>query len=102
MGDAIGDTTNFPQPGGVAAGGAHGLAVVTGSRHQEVQELLRERPRRWQITGVAGLIGSHLLEALLKLDQAVVGLDNYATGHARNQDAVTAAAAARALTNSPL
>jgi len=72
---------------------------VTGSRHQEVQELLRQRPRRWLITGVAGFIGSHLLEALLKLDQAVVGLDNYATGYDRNLDEVREAAGARAWRN---
>jgi UDP-N-acetylglucosamine 4-epimerase len=36
------------------------------------------------VTGVAGFIGSHLLEALLKLDQMVVGLDNFATGQAKN------------------
>jgi len=40
--------------------------------------------RRWLVTGVAGFIGSNLLEALLRLDQSVVGLDNFATGHRRN------------------
>jgi UDP-N-acetylglucosamine 4-epimerase len=34
----------------------------------------------WLITGVAGFIGSNLLEALLHLDQKVIGLDNFATG----------------------
>jgi UDP-N-acetylglucosamine 4-epimerase len=38
----------------------------------------------WLITGVAGFIGSNILEQLLKLDQNVVGLDNYATGHEEN------------------
>lgn len=42
----------------------------------------------WLVTGVAGFIGSNLLEALLKLDQQVVGLDNFATGHQRNLDEV--------------
>ncbi len=42
-------------------------------------ELLRQ-PRTWLITGAAGFIGSNLLETLLKLNQRVVGLDNYATG----------------------
>ncbi len=37
--------------------------------------------RAWLITGVAGFIGSNLLEALLERDQRVVGLDNYSTGH---------------------
>jgi UDP-N-acetylglucosamine/UDP-N-acetylgalactosamine 4-epimerase len=47
-------------------------------------------PRTWLITGVAGFIGSNLLETLLKLDQRVVGLDNFATGHQRNLDEVRA------------
>lgn len=42
----------------------------------------------WLITGVAGFIGSNLLETLLKLDQKVVGLDNFSTGHRRNLDEV--------------
>lgn len=41
-------------------------------------------PKTWLITGVAGFIGSNLLEALLKLGQRVVGLDNFATGHIGN------------------
>jgi len=46
--------------------------------------------RTWLVTGVAGFIGSNLLEALLKLDQKVIGLDNFATGHQRNLDEVNA------------
>jgi UDP-N-acetylglucosamine 4-epimerase len=49
---------------------------------------LRARPRKWLVTGAAGFIGSNLVEALLWLDQQVVGLDNYATGHQRNLDEV--------------
>jgi UDP-N-acetylglucosamine/UDP-N-acetylgalactosamine 4-epimerase len=45
-------------------------------------------PRTWLVTGVAGFIGSHLLETLLALDQRVVGLDNFATGHRRNLEQV--------------
>jgi len=45
-------------------------------------------PKTWVITGVAGFIGSHLLEALLSLGQSVIGLDNYSTGHRSNLDEV--------------
>jgi len=45
-------------------------------------------PKTWLITGVAGFIGSNLLEALLLLDQRVVGLDNFSTGYQRNLDEV--------------
>jgi len=52
---------------------------------------LTERPLRWLVTGSAGFIGSHLVHALLELDQTVVGLDNFATGHRSNIDEVGAA-----------
>jgi UDP-N-acetylglucosamine 4-epimerase len=55
-----------------------------------MQQALRAQPRVWLVTGVAGFIGSNLLEALLRLDQRVVGLDNFATGHRRNLDEVRA------------
>jgi len=58
------------------------------SRYQELKQELRAQPRRWLITGVAGFIGSNLLETLLKLDQKVVGIDNFSTGHQHNLDAV--------------
>jgi UDP-N-acetylglucosamine/UDP-N-acetylgalactosamine 4-epimerase len=58
------------------------------NRYQKVCEELLAKPRRWLITGVAGFIGSNLLEKLLKLNQSVVGLDNFATGHQRNLDEV--------------
>jgi UDP-N-acetylglucosamine/UDP-N-acetylgalactosamine 4-epimerase len=61
-----------------------------GARYRDVRQQLQRSPRRWLVTGVAGFIGSHLLEALLKLDQTVVGLDNYATGYARNLEEVRA------------
>lgn len=51
-------------------------------------EQLKLHPKTWLVTGVAGFIGSNLLETLLKLDQRVVGLDNFATGHQRNLDEV--------------
>jgi UDP-N-acetylglucosamine 4-epimerase len=58
------------------------------SRYQQVCETLQHTPKTWLITGVAGFIGSNLLETLLKLDQSVVGLDNFATGHQHNLDEV--------------
>jgi UDP-N-acetylglucosamine 4-epimerase len=61
------------------------------TRYEEVQALLSSRPRRWLVTGVAGFIGSHLLEALLRLDQSVVGLDNFATGSRQNLSEVLSA-----------
>lgn len=56
--------------------------------YQHLQQRLRATPATWLITGVAGFIGSNLLETLLKLNQRVVGLDNFATGHQRNLDEV--------------
>jgi UDP-N-acetylglucosamine/UDP-N-acetylgalactosamine 4-epimerase len=58
------------------------------TRYDDVRDELRARPRRWLVTGVAGFIGSSLLEALLELDQHVSGLDNFATGKRRNLDEV--------------
>ena len=52
---------------------------------------LRGRPRRWLVTGVAGFIGSNLLQSLLEADQQVVGLDNFATGKQANLDEVRSA-----------
>lgn len=60
-------------------------------RYDEVCSNLRAQPRSWLVTGAAGFIGSNLVEVLLRLDQTVVGLDNFATGHARNLDEVRAA-----------
>lgn len=58
------------------------------TRYEQLQTQLRQAPKTWLVTGVAGFIGSNLLETLLKLDQRVVGLDNFATGHQRNLDEV--------------
>lgn len=56
--------------------------------YQQLLTVLPQSPKTWLITGVAGFIGSNLLEALLKLDQRVVGLDNFATGYQHNLDEV--------------
>ena len=58
------------------------------SKYQGVKAQLKLNPKVWLITGVAGFIGSNLLEHLLKLDQTIIGLDNFATGHQRNLDEV--------------
>ena len=58
------------------------------SNYQEAKVQLKSSPKVWLITGVAGFIGSNLLEHLLKLDQTIVGLDNFATGHQHNLDEV--------------
>ncbi len=58
------------------------------NQYQTVCEQLKRAPKTWLITGVAGFIGSNLLETLLKLDQKVVGLDNFATGHQHNLDEI--------------
>lgn len=60
------------------------------SKYQEVQAQLQKEPKVWLVTGVAGFIGSNLLEALLKLDQSVVGLDNFSTGKKANLEEVKA------------
>src|SRR3990167_9508901 len=49
---------------------------------------LLDAPKKWLVTGVAGFIGSNLLEFLLKLNQTVVGLDNFSTGLKANLDEV--------------
>lgn len=56
--------------------------------YAQVKKQLSESPKTWLVTGVAGFIGSNLLETLLKCDQKVVGLDNFATGHQHNLDQV--------------
>ncbi len=55
---------------------------------QRLEKGLLRRPRRWLVTGVAGFIGSHLLERLLLLRQQVVGLDNFSTGLRENLNLV--------------
>lgn len=58
------------------------------TRYEQLLQTLPQAPKTWLITGVAGFIGSNLLETLLNLDQRVVGLDNFATGHQHNLDEV--------------
>jgi UDP-N-acetylglucosamine 4-epimerase len=58
------------------------------SAYQKCQDQLLANPKTWLITGVAGFIGSNLLETLLHLNQNVVGLDNFSTGYQHNLDEV--------------
>jgi len=58
------------------------------SRYAQIKTQLSQSPKTWLITGCAGFIGSNLLEQLLTLNQTVVGLDNFATGHQHNLDEV--------------
>jgi UDP-N-acetylglucosamine 4-epimerase len=60
------------------------------TKYDDVCEQLVNSPRRWLVTGVAGFIGSALLERLLDLGQSVVGVDNFLSGHQRNIDDVLA------------
>lgn len=56
--------------------------------YENLLEKLKGEEHTWLITGVAGFIGSNLLETLLKHNQRVVGLDNFATGFQHNLDEV--------------
>lgn len=58
------------------------------AKYGKVCESLQQTPKSWLITGVAGFIGSNLLEHLLRLNQKVVGLDNFATGYDKNLEEV--------------
>lgn len=58
--------------------------------YDRVRRDLKETPRTWLVTGVAGFIGSNLLEELLSLGQTVVGLDDFSTGYQANLDDVLA------------
>jgi UDP-N-acetylglucosamine 4-epimerase len=62
---------------------------------ERFKAILIEEPKVWLISGVAGFIGSHLLESLLRLDQTIIGLDNFATGNERNLDEVQQLVTAR-------
>jgi UDP-N-acetylglucosamine 4-epimerase len=55
---------------------------------ETLQQKLRDDSKTWLVTGVAGFIGSNLLEELLKHNQHVVGLDNFSTGYQHNLDEV--------------
>lgn len=56
------------------------------TKYQQLQEYLKDNQSTWLITGVAGFIGSNLLEKLLTLNQKVIGLDSFDTGYQHNID----------------
>ena len=56
--------------------------------YKKIINQLQRNPKTWLVTGVAGFIGSNILETLLKLNQKVIGLDNFSTGHQANLDEV--------------
>jgi UDP-N-acetylglucosamine 4-epimerase len=61
---------------------------VISAPYPHLREQLVSAPKVWVVTGVAGFIGSNLLQELLALGQAVVGVDNFSTGHRANLDEV--------------
>jgi UDP-N-acetylglucosamine 4-epimerase len=64
---------------------------VISAPYRHLREQLVAAPKVWVVTGVAGFIGSNLLQELLALGQTVVGVDNFSTGHRGNLDEVLAA-----------
>ncbi len=66
------------------------------TEYSKAIEHLKSNRYSWLVTGAAGFIGSNLVEALLRLKQSVVGLDNFSTGHQRNLDQVQALVGAEA------
>ncbi len=58
------------------------------NRFEEIKKQLTASPKTWLVTGCAGFIGSNVEETLLLLNQKVIGLDNFATGHQHNLDEV--------------
>jgi UDP-N-acetylglucosamine/UDP-N-acetylgalactosamine 4-epimerase len=51
---------------------------------ERITNKLKKEQQTWFVTGVAGFIGSHILETLLKMNQKVIGLDNYFSGYEDN------------------
>jgi len=62
--------------------------LVIAASYRSLRQHLLSNPKTWVITGVAGFIGSNLLQELLSLGQHVVGVDNFSTGHRANLDDV--------------
>ena len=60
------------------------------NKYEQIKKDLIESPKKWVITGVAGFIGSNILEELLDLNQQVLGIDNFSTGSKKNLSEVKA------------
>lgn len=58
------------------------------TKYENLKNNLLKNQYKWLITGVAGFIGSNLLQALLELNQQVIGIDDFSTGHQHNIDDV--------------
>ena len=79
-----------PTPRGVANTRSSMISAIGAWPYSRLRRELAESPRTWLVTGVAGFIGSNILEELLALGQNVVGLDNFSTGLQENLDDVLA------------
>jgi UDP-N-acetylglucosamine 4-epimerase len=88
---------------GSAYGGSEQAHAHADGKHmtayQAAQQHLRQNKFHWLVTGVAGFIGSNLLETLLRLNQKVTGLDNFSTGHRHNLEQVRASVGSDAWNN---
>ena len=62
--------------------------IPPNTKYPALKQDLQKTPKTWLVTGVAGFIGSNLLETLLQLNQKVIGLDNFSTGYQHNLDEV--------------
>lgn len=72
--------------------------LVISATYRRLREHLSSTPRTWVVTGVAGFIGSNLLQELLTLGQRVIGVDDFSTGHRTNLDEVLAETVASSAT----
>lgn len=80
--DVLPRTNALNRPGGYS----FLCELVISAPYLSLRQELLSNPRTWVVTGVAGFIGSNLLEDLLALGQRVIGIDNYSTGHRANLD----------------
>ena len=60
------------------------------TKYSKLLQTLKSNQHTWLVTGVAGFIGSNILEELLNCRQKVIGLDNYSTGYKKNLEEVEA------------